>query len=98
MTSKLILISSLLLSSNALLAADDQKETWKPRQAMMGMRGGMMGMDGGMCPMGFDGKVNVINTKDGVTINVTSDDKKEIQKIQKRAAVMKLMQELHEIE
>jgi hypothetical protein len=66
-----------------------------------GKGAGMMGegMNGmmGMCPamMGGDAKFEVKNLAKGVTITMTSEDAKEVAKIQKMAEGMRLMHEAH---
>jgi hypothetical protein len=60
-----------------------------------GMMGEGMGGMMGMCPMmmGADSKFEVKKLAKGVTITVTSEDAKEIARIQKMAEGMKLMHE-----
>lgn len=64
---------------------------------MMHGRDGMMG--GGYCPnMMGDGKVEVKEIKNGISITITSDDKAEVARIQKHGQVMKLMHEIYDEE
>jgi len=57
----------------------------------MMMRHGM-----GVCPMeNTNGKVDVQEIKNGITITITSDDKDEIRRIKKRGNILKLMHELN---
>ena len=61
-------------------------------------RHGMM-MGDGACPfLAKNTKISVEDTKNGVTIQVTSSDKKDIERIQKKAKIMQLMHELHQLE
>lgn len=64
---------------------------------MMGKMGpGMGGMMHG-CPMMEPGvTVKVEKIKNGATITLTSEDPRQVSRIQKRAEIMRLMHELHE--
>lgn len=58
------------------------------------MGGGMMGQ--GMCPMAAEGaKTEVKKIAKGVTITITSDDPKVVERVQKMAENMRLMHEGH---
>lgn len=64
---------------------------------MMSGRGGMMGA--GYCPhMMGEGKVEVRDIKNGISITITSEDKNEVTRIQKHGQVVRLMHELDEEE
>jgi hypothetical protein len=61
-----------------------------------GMMGEGMGGMMGMCPMmGGEAKVEVKKLAKGVTITLTSEDAKEVARIQKMAEGMRLMHEAH---
>lgn len=98
---RLLLMTLLMLSLYPLHGfADARDDYW--RGYHMGYGPGMMGagmMGGphmGFCPMSnLDNvQMNIVETKDGVTVTYTAKDKKDIQRLQKMAQIMKLTQEM----